>query len=94
MEYRGQVIDISGTDSERLYDRRTRRWVKSRIDIENVTLRTVYGIHAPLIPKDQLIAYKSIIRRPVDLTDIRALAKRGRSRTTKSVVVNLGKRHG
>ena len=73
MKYSGQVIDISGTDTEILFDKRKKKWIKSRINLSDVSKREVYGIIVPIIRKSHLIAYKKKILRDVDLIDIEAI---------------------
>jgi len=74
MEYKGQIIDISGTETEKLFDVRKDNWVKSKIDLSKVIKRKVYGKIVNVIRKEDLIAYKQMIRRKVDIEDIKAIS--------------------
>lgn len=73
MEYKKQVIDLSGTGSEVLFDSLKKKWVKSKIDLSKVAKKKVYGKVVNVIRKKDLIAYKNMIRRDVDILDIEAI---------------------
>ena len=68
--YRGQIIDLSGTESEVLFDKKSKKWIKSKIDLSKVNKKKVYGKIVNVIRKEDLTAYKSMIRRRVDIEDI------------------------
>lgn len=44
--------------------------------VKRAVPKQIYGINAPVMPLNQLIAYKQIIARPIDLQDIAALQAR------------------
>ena len=73
INYAGQIIDLSGTESEILFDRRKRKWVKSKTNLFNVSRKKVFGSIVKVIKKKDLIGYKNKLRRKVDLEDIRQL---------------------
>jgi hypothetical protein len=74
MAYKGQAIDISGTQTERLFDIRKNKWVKSKINLSKITWKKIYGKRVSVITKKDLITYKKIIRRKVDILDIAAIS--------------------
>lgn len=71
--YKGQRIDLSGADSEKIFNRARKRWVKCKIDLASAERRTVFGKIVPLIPLKKLIAYKKKLARHTDLLDLKAL---------------------
>ena len=75
MEYKGQIIEFSGTDTEILFDFRKKKWVRSKIDISKISRKRVYGKMVNVIKKKDLLAYKTMIQsRPEDLRDINAIS--------------------
>ena len=75
MRYGDQNIDISGCETERLFDKKKKKWVKTNADLSKAVRKKVFGLTIPIIPKEDLIGYKSIIMRKVDLFDINSLKK-------------------
>ncbi len=76
LSYKGQRIDLSGADSEKIFDRARKRWVKCRIDLAAAERRTVFGKIVPLIPLKKLISYKKKLARRTDLLDVKELQER------------------
>ncbi|RJQ17211.1 hypothetical protein C4573_04125 [Candidatus Woesearchaeota archaeon] len=76
MEYKGQRVELSGTDTEKLFDALAKKWIKSTIDISKVTKKKVYGQVVSVIRKEDLLAYKRKLGRDVDVLDIKAIAKK------------------
>jgi hypothetical protein len=73
VRYKGQEIDFCGSDSESLYDAANKKWVKSHINLSHAVHKRVFGMIVPVVPKKELIAYKSKLLRKVDKLDIKAL---------------------
>jgi hypothetical protein len=74
MQYKEQIIDLSGTETEILFDVRKNKWVKSKIDLSKVIKKKIYGKIVNVIRRGDLIAYKKMIRREVDIKDIKAIS--------------------
>lgn len=74
--YKGQNIEISGATSEKLFDAREKKWVKSRINISHVSRKRVYGLIVNVIDKKDLIDYKKRLSRRVDKKDLKVLEKK------------------
>jgi len=70
LEYKGQKIDISGIDSERVHDMRTNEWVETKADLSKAVRRHVLGVTVPVIPEEKLEEYKKHTLRKVDRQDI------------------------
>jgi hypothetical protein len=70
LNYQNQVIDISGADDTRILNEKNKEWQKLHVDFAKVEMRTIFDIKVPVIPRDELIAYKKILSRDVDIIDI------------------------
>lgn len=75
LEYEWQEIDICGTDSQKLFDKQSGKWVDGRVDIEQYTQKQVYGLQVPIMKRETLTWYKKIIARDVDREDVEFLEK-------------------
>ncbi len=73
LEYKNQTIDIAGRDGIKIFDTEKREWVSGHRDLTISENKEVYGLFVPVIPKENLIAYKKKINRSVDIEDVRAL---------------------
>lgn len=73
LEYMGQTIDISGAEEAKIFDKNNNEWVVMKTDLNNPEIKKLFGMHLPVIPKEQLIREKSQLLRPVDLEDIKAI---------------------
>lgn len=70
LNYQGQEIDLSGADSTHIFNEQTKEWVKLHEDFALVTLKKVFDLDLPVIPIKNLIYYKKILAREVDIIDI------------------------
>lgn len=75
LKYSGQVIDISGAYKTKIFDKNTKKWILVRRNLNKVELHKIYGITVPLIPLKQLISYKQMLQRRVDIFDVKELTK-------------------
>ena len=73
LKYRGQVIEMSGTETEKLYDSKKKKWIKSKINLSKAVKKKVFGMTVPVIRKKDLIHYKGILMRKVDKEDLKVL---------------------
>lgn len=73
LNYHGQEIDISGAYNAKIYDKVEKSWKAIITDFSKVEYKMIYGLDLPVIGKAELIAYKRILARPVDLMDIEYL---------------------
>lgn len=72
LNYEGQELDISGGDTLKICDARTGEWKLSPTNFSNVEQREVFGITVPVISRDDLIAYKSMLQGEHQKVDIQA----------------------
>lgn len=75
LNYQGQEIDISGADTTHIFDTQLKIWVVLTEDLPNAPTRNVMGLQLPVIPCQDLINYKKILSRDVDLIDIQQIKK-------------------
>lgn len=73
LEYMDQLIDISGAEEAKIFDKNTSDWVAIETDFDKPEIRELFGMHLPVIPKEQLVREKSKLLRPVDIEDIKAI---------------------
>ena len=73
LNYYGQEIDLSGVNNIMVYNLRKNTWEQLRSDLSKVNYLDIYGIMLPVISREELIAYKKILARPVDLVDVEYL---------------------
>jgi hypothetical protein len=76
LEKEEQRIELGGADGARYFDRRAGCWRDVEIDYEAAVRREVLGIEVPVMPRDQLIAYKRALDREVDREDLQELLRR------------------
>jgi len=74
LKYRGQEIDLCGINSQRLFNKKTKRWNTERISLSKATKKKAFNLIVPLIPLKDLISYKKKISREVDIQDVRTLS--------------------
>jgi hypothetical protein len=70
IDYDGQRIEIGDGDNTKIYDAKTGSWIKQKIDFAGFEMIELYGVVVPVIPKQQLIKYKTILSREVDDMDL------------------------
>lgn len=70
LEHEGVRIELGGADGARYFDRRSDRWTDVRIDYAGATQLEVLGRTAPVMRREDLIAYKRALDRPVDREDL------------------------
>ena len=73
LDYHGQLIDFSGADDGLTFDKQNKKWVTCEVDFSKIKRYEIENINIPVIAKDELIKYKSSLRREVDLLDIAAI---------------------
>jgi len=68
--YQEQEIDITSADNIKIFNPLTGVWETLDTDFSKSTFKEVMGVWVPVIPKEDLLYYKRILKRPVDLLDI------------------------
>lgn len=75
LEYEGQEIDISGCETDKLFNHETKQWESCGTKINDVVEKEVYGLKVPVIKWQDLVTYKNKVKRPTDLEDVEAIMK-------------------
>jgi len=75
INYKGQDVDLIGSKSQRIFNKNTGKWENFKINLLNIKRKSIFGLTIPVIPKEELISYKSKIRRKIDLLDLDFLNK-------------------
>ncbi len=73
INYKGQDVDLIGSDYQRIFNKNTGKWEDFKINLKNIQKESIFGLFVPVITKKELIEYKSKVRRLVDLLDIKNL---------------------
>mgnify|MGYP001591934445 FL=1 len=75
IDYKGQSVEFCGADSQKIFNKNTKIWERLESDLNDFENKIVFGIEVPIIPKKELIKYKSKIRIRVDLVDVEFLTR-------------------
>ena len=70
LTYNGQLIDLSGAFNTKIFNKNTKEWQPCHVDFSKAEIQKCFDLEVPVIPKDDLLFYKKIIARPVDLIDV------------------------
>ncbi|MEC4766587.1 hypothetical protein LPL18_004445 [Halomonas sp. CUBES01] len=76
-KYEGIKVEVGNADGAHVLDAVSQSWVPLDIAFDRYETVELLGLALPLMLKEDLIRYKSMLARPVDLDDIRAM--RGRA---------------
>lgn len=72
-KYEGIKVEVGSADGVKIFDVRNGIWVPLNIDFSRYAIRHLLGLGLPIMLKDDLVQYKSVLLRPVDIEDIRAI---------------------
>lgn len=75
LERNGQEFDISAADNAKVHDDRTNTWVSIPTDPEQGNWVEYSDMRLPVIPKEELISYKSYLNGEHQSVDIEAVRK-------------------
>jgi hypothetical protein len=75
LNYHGQLIDLSGAYDTKIYDKENNKWRHLSADFTTSEIKNIFGVAVPVISKCELLYYKKIIARPVDLIDVAQIEK-------------------
>lgn len=70
LRFAGQDIDLTAAETIRLYDKSKPAWVELPTDLSATEEHRILGLSIPVMRKDLLIAYKNVIARETDLSDV------------------------
>ncbi|MFG6178910.1 hypothetical protein ACGTN6_16870 [Halomonas sp. THAF12] len=74
-KYKGIKVEVGNADGAWIFDAGAETWVPLNIDFSRSRIVSVMGIELPLMTREDLVRYKSLLSRAVDLEDIRAISE-------------------
>jgi hypothetical protein len=74
LKYKGQVIDICGKDSEKIFDKTREKWIKEKTNLSEAKMKKIGNLIVPVVPVKDLISYKKELGRDVDKRDVKELS--------------------
>lgn len=77
-KYEGIKVEVGNASGARIFDAASQAWVPLNIDFARYETVNLLGLALPLMLKEDLIRYKSMLSRPVDIDDVRAMRERSR----------------
>lgn len=72
-KYEGVKVEVGNADRAQIFDAQNRTWVALNIDFSRYETVHLLGLELPLMLKEDLIWYKSLLSRPVDIEDVLAI---------------------
>lgn len=73
VSYAGEAIELAEAARTRYRAGPEGPWYEADVDFERPAVRSVFGVAAPVMPLDRLLAYKRRLGRPVDRRDVAEL---------------------
>lgn len=71
LDYQGAYIEIGDTSTNpRFFNRIDQRWEAQQIDFASSCIVHLYGVELPVMPRSELVRYKTMLDREVDHQDI------------------------
>ncbi len=74
LNYQEQEIDICGAHEAQIFDKNNSEWFWLQTNFSKSDFKEIYSVKVPVVSKNELIDYKSKLRRDVDLIDIKEIA--------------------
>ena len=74
LNHEDQLIDLGGAYKTEIFNHHTQSWQKLQTNLSHTIPFNLWGITVPVISREDLIAYKKAINRPVDREDIRQIS--------------------
>ena len=76
-DHGGQRVELGDSSSDpRFFDREKGSWIPQRVDYDAGVRVELLGVRAWVMPEEELVRYKRVLGRPVDLDDVAQIAKR------------------
>jgi hypothetical protein len=75
LNHHDQLIDLGGAYNTQIFNPKTNQWHKLITDFSKAIPLKILGLTLPVISRTELIAYKKILSRTVDLQDISEIEK-------------------
>ena len=78
LKYKGILIEITEAENTKIFNKKTGEYEKFPADLKNSKPKNLFGMRVPVMSKKNLIYYKSVLRFPNDLIDLKSIAKKPR----------------
>jgi len=75
VEWRGVRIELAQAEGARYYSTAERAWIDQGVDFGRSARVNVMGVELLVMPREQLIAYKQALGRPVDRLDLEKIGE-------------------
>ncbi len=69
-DYHGQDVEVGSDKNCKILDHRSSKWVTKNISFENYERKEIYGVAVRVMAKNDLVAYKKLLNREVDIDDV------------------------
>lgn len=73
LEYYRIKIDVTEAKFTKIFNKKSRKYEKFPSDLQNPTFKKIFGLNVPIMQKNKLIKYKSKLKFPNDLIDLKYL---------------------
>ncbi len=74
LSYKGIAIEIGEAKNTEFFNTKTKKWEKFPDGLKNSVNKKIFGIMVPVMPKKNLISYKSKLNREVDIFDVKNMS--------------------
>ena len=75
IDYHGQNVEIASVGNILIFDQDSGQWLKQEVDFNHYTRVSINHLPVKVMNKTDLINYKKVLAREVDLADIAAIYK-------------------
>ncbi|RUR34140.1 hypothetical protein [Vreelandella nanhaiensis] len=72
-KYANIKVEVGNAEGAQIFDAANQAWVSLPIDFSRTHTVSLLGLELPLMLREDLIEYKAILSRPVDIADIQAM---------------------
>ena len=73
LNYKGIAIEIGESENTQYLNKKTKKWERFPAGLRESVTKKVLGVNVPVMPKNNLISYKSKLMRKVDVIDLKNL---------------------
>ena len=73
LNYNGITIEITESENTKIFNKKSGKWEKFPAGLKNSVIKNILGLKVPVMPKENLIDYKSKLGFPNDKLDLKHL---------------------
>src|SRR3989344_1339486 len=73
LDYNGIKIDITEAQNTKIFNKKTGKYERFPTNINKPTIKKIFGLSVPVMPKKNLISYKSKLKFPNDIIDLKSI---------------------